>query len=231
MSINIKSKDQGIIYRNIKRPDTEDLDKLKICYTGLVLDILGKSTALDYNIKPINSGLKLCGPAITVKGNDLTLRRMAINLAQPGDVLVISSDLKCNTAMFGDGTALKMQLKGIEGIVIDGFTRDAAGIKSLNYPVFIRGISPRNFHYPIEQEYGSINTPIICGGQIIKPGDVLLGDDDGIVVIASEVVKEIASMANDIMKKEIDERKNLSSFESFDTVENELKNRGYKFIP
>jgi len=231
MSVNIKNKNQGIIYKSINRPEPEDIFKLKACYTGLILDILGKATALDYRIKPVKPGLKICGPAITVKGNDLTLRRMAINLAQPGDVLVLSSDLKSETAMFGDGTALKMKLKGIQGIIIDGFARDVAGISSLNYPVFVRGISPRNFHYPIEQEFGSINTQIVCGGQIVNPGDLIFGDDDGVVIIPQHDIKELSTVAYNILQNEIEERGNMISFDYFDGIEIELTNKGYKFEP
>ncbi|WP_445365454.1 RraA family protein [Microbulbifer sp. ANSA001] len=228
MSIVDKNVNQGRIIRSVVRPKQEHLELLKKCYTALVADLLGKNVCVDHKIKPLSEGMTLCGPAITVFGKDLTVRRAAINLSRPGDILVLASEGYQEIACFGDGTALKMKLKGLEGVVIDGFVRDSAGIKKLNFNTFCIGITPRNYHYPFEQDFGAVNVPIVCGGQIVAPGDVVMGDDDGVIIIPASRVEEISLRAIKILETEKKER-NITCFERFEGVEEELENRGFIF--
>ena len=228
MSINLKNDNQGHVKTNIERPDSNQIKLINKTYTALVSDLLGKNVSLDNKIKPLKSGMRLCGPAITISGKDLTVRRAAINLAKPGDVLIISSDVYHEIACFGDGTALKMKLKGLGGIVIDGYVRDSLGISELGFPTFCTGTTVRNFHYPIDQEYGSINYDIVCGGKLISPGDIIFGDDDGVIVIEKSKVPSISKLATEIFNSEKIER-DISSFNRFEGVEETLLDKGYIF--
>jgi 4-hydroxy-4-methyl-2-oxoglutarate aldolase len=100
---------------------------------------------------------------------------MAIDLALPGDVLVVAAGGVTDYACFGDGTAQRMMLKGMAGAVVDGSTRDARFLRQLAFPTFVRGVTPRNYHYPVSAEYGAVNVSVVCGGVLVEPGDVILG--------------------------------------------------------
>ena len=180
---------QGRIVREIQRPGSDILATLSESYTGFVLDLLGKRGAMSTELLPLDRGMKVCGPAVTSLGPDLSVRRMAIDLARPGDVLVVAAGGATDYSCFGDGTARRMLLKGIAGVVVDGSTRDAAGIRRLGFPTFVKGVTPSNYDYPVSAEFGSVNVPVVCAGVHVHPGDVILGDDDGVVVIPRQAAK------------------------------------------
>ncbi|XWN53140.1 RraA family protein [Anoxybacillus flavithermus] len=229
ITFNKKHPIQGKIVRIINRPSKEIVSRLKKLYSGIILDHLGKYGTMVKDIKPLSPGMKLCGPAITVYGPDLTVRRMAIDLAEPGDVLVVGAGGVEDYACFGDGTAKRMQVKGLEGAIIDGSTRDAAGIRKLNFPTFVKNCTPKNYHYPVSAEYGAVNVPIVCGGAIVNPGDIVFGDDDGIIVIPREITIELVESIELALEEERKIRNSWKEYEQFN-VENELKRRGYTFV-
>jgi 4-hydroxy-4-methyl-2-oxoglutarate aldolase len=220
---------QGKIVRNINRPSKDVISRIKKLYSGIILDHLGKFGSMIKDIKPVSSGMKLCGPAVTVYGPDLTVRRMAIDLAEPGDVLVVGAHGIEDYACFGDGTARRMQVKGLEGAIIDGSTRDSAGIRSLGFPTFIKNCTPRNYHYPVSAEYGAINIPIACGGVIVNPGDIIFGDDDGVIVVPKDISIEMIECMERALVEERRIRNTWKEYEPFN-VEEELKKRGYSFV-
>jgi 4-hydroxy-4-methyl-2-oxoglutarate aldolase len=187
--------ERGVIVTAIPRPEPATVTALHALYTGLVCDHLGKHGALHAEIKPLFPGARLCGPALTVVGANWRLRFMAADLAQPGDVIVIVPDALDN-ACFGDMTATRWQTRGIARVVIDGATRDVAGIRALGFPVFARRVTPRIFHCPAGADHGAVNVPVCCGGILIQPGDILLGDDDGVVVIPRLAAVDIAAIAS-----------------------------------
>ena len=172
----------GKIYSKINRPNQLDIEAIATAYSGFILDRMGKVGAVDGGIKPLSPGMRICGPAITCLGPDLSLRRAAIDLADPNDVLVVAAG-GSSIACFGDGTARRMLLKNLQGVVLDAPTRDSAALRSLKFSTFSRGESPRNHHYPFESGKGAVNVPVIVGGVLINPGDVIFGDDDGVVVV------------------------------------------------
>lgn len=219
---------QGKIIRNFERADKQVVAALSQCYSGFILDRMGKYGAMHIDIKPLHPGMKVCGTATTSLGPDLSLRRMAIDLAQSGDVLIVAAGGVRDYACFGDGTALKMSLKGMAGAVIDGSTRDGGRIIDLGFPTFARGITPRNYHYPVELGYGAVNVPVVCGGVLIHPGDVIFGDADGVVVIPKEIANKLAVAIVAEVQAEAQARKAMTVYSPF-SVEEELKARGYVF--
>ncbi|HSP24925.1 MAG TPA: RraA family protein [Saliniramus sp.] len=219
----------GMIVKNVRRPSAADVEAIASTYTAFALDRLGKLGAMVRELKPVKAGMKCCGPAVTSLGPDLSVRRMAINLAQPGDVLVVAAGGGTDYACFGDGTANRMRLKGLAGAVIDGATRDASGLIDLGFPTFVRGITPRNYHYPVSAEYGAVNVPVTCAGQHVEPGDVIFGDDDGVIVIPFSMVAPLAERIRDERRDEIAQRAAMTAFEPFD-VADELTGRGYRML-
>jgi 4-hydroxy-4-methyl-2-oxoglutarate aldolase len=223
-----RAPQQGVIYRTFDRSASAAVRALSACYTGFVLDRLGKLGFMSPAMKPLGLGTRICGLATTVLGAELEVRRMAINMAQPGDVLVIAAGGVTDYACFGDATALRMQLKGMAGCVIDGSTRDAASLRAMKFPIFVKGITARNYHYPYGGEHGAVNVPIVCDGVLVHPGDVVLGDDDGIVVVPAAVALMLSQTIERELAAEEATRKAMTAFKPYD-VQGILVERGYRF--
>ncbi len=160
----------------------------------------GRIGAMSAAIKPIYSGMRVCGPAYTVKmhpGDNLMLH-CAIAEAQPGDVLVVDLDgSECGP--LGEVMATGAVARKLAGLVVDGYVRDGLQIKKLNWNAFSRGLCMKG---TVKATLGTINHVISCGGVIVNPGDLICGDDDGVVVIprdmaAAVVAKAIAREANE----------------------------------
>ena len=224
-----RAPDQGVIRRSFDRSAGAAVRALSACYTGFVLDRLGKSGFMSPAMKPLAAGMRMCGLAVTVLGAELEVRRMAINLGEPGDVLVIAAGGVTDYACFGDATALRMQLKGMAGCVIDGSTRDAASLRAMRFPVFVKGITARNYHYPYGGNHGAVNVPIVCDGVQVNPGDVVLGDEDGVLVVPAATALRLAKTIVPELEAEKASRKAMSSFKPYD-VNDVLTRRGYRFV-
>ena len=218
----------GRIYERIERPAAAVVRELARAYTGFILDRLGKQGAMHPAIAPLSPGMKVCGPAVTCLGADLSVRRAAIDLAQPGDVIVVAANAS-PIACFGDGTARRMLLKGLAGVVIDAPTRDAAALRTLPFATFSRGATPRNHHYPLESGQGGVNVPVVVGGVRVNPGDVVFGDDDGVVVIPRMLAPHVAEGIAAAIDKESSDRAAMRAYEPFD-VRAELERAGYRFV-
>lgn len=182
-------------------PVSDDLEQFRTIPTGTLSDAMGKQGSLHSSIKPLFPSARLAGPAFTVKcppNDNLTIHH-AINLAQAGDVLVVAAGGSTEYGLIGEIMSLACQLKGIAGIVLDGGCRDASEIEALGFPVFASGINPRGTS---KQTLDSVNVPIHCGGQLIKPGDIVVGDRDGVVVIPGEGADQVLARAHEIVERE-----------------------------
>lgn len=229
MSAYARAPHQGVIVRNFDRPDTDAIKSLNEAYTGMILDHLGKQGALAHPIRPIARHMSVCGPATTTLGPDLGMRRAAIDLAEPGDVLVVAAGGAAEFACFGDGTATRMQLKKLAGAVVDGGVRDVAGIRALGFPTFCRSVTPRNFFYPADGAYGAVNVPVVVGGQMVHPGDLICGDADGVVVVPRSLVNSVAAAVAAQLRIERAERASWEEYPPYG-IEGQLRDRGYKFV-
>jgi 4-hydroxy-4-methyl-2-oxoglutarate aldolase len=150
--------------------------------TATIHEAMGRKGALDSHIKPISRGMKLAGPAITVEapfGDNLMLHK-AIEVAGPGDVIVCNAGGGTEAGVWGEIMAVAAQARGIAGIVVDGSVRDSEAMTRRGFPVFSRGICIKG---TIKESLGPINHPMSLAGVMIFPGDIVVGDDDGVVVI------------------------------------------------
>ncbi len=172
---------------------------LRIVSSPNISDAMHRKGAMR-DIHPINLGTKIVGRAITVQtfAGDWAKPVEAIDLAGPGNVLVIYNGSN-NIAPWGGLATLSAKNRGIEGVVVDGAVRDVDEIRALNYPIFSSGITP-NAGDP--KGMGEINAEITCGGQLVRPGDYIVGDDSGVVVIPKERAYEIARRAKEVEKME-----------------------------
>lgn len=165
-------------------------------------EAMGRKGALDSAIKPIRSGMRVLGPAFTCvcpPGDNLTLHA-ALKLAKPGDVLVCAAAGFTEQGLFGDVMASAAKGKGLAGLIVDGGVRDANDIHRIGFPVFSRSISIKG---AVKETLGPLNEPIVVGGELVSPGDLIIGDDDGVVVIPKALIAETADACLEREQKEI----------------------------
>lgn len=170
--------------------------------SGNVSDANNKGGNMDAQIKPIGAKSKMVGPAYTAKchpGDNLTIHK-AIYEAPVGSVLVIDIDSYIGAGHFGEITAIACQQQGLAGVVIDGGCRDAAEIEEMGLPVFCRALNPGG---TVKATLGKTNIPLECGGVIVNPGDIVVGDRDGVVVVSQEKVQTVFAQAEAIAEKEM----------------------------
>lgn len=159
-------------------------------------EVMGKKGAMDAGIKGIDVSMKLYGRALTVQcrpGDNLALHK-AISIAKPGDVLVATMDGHLEGGAWGEIATVAAQVRGITGLVIDGGVRDTEQIIKLGFPVFSRGVSIKG---TTKKSLAGVNIPIVCGGVVVKPGDIVIGDRDGVVVVPTAQAEEVLALATE----------------------------------
>lgn len=180
------------------------------CLTGNVGDCIGRSAAMNSRIQNLADGMKLVGPAVTVKvpPTDNLMIHKALTLIKPGDVLVVDAGGDHSWALMGFlmfSTAIKL---GVAGIVLDGCVRDAEEARKSGFPIFCAGFSPNG---PFKEGPGEINFPISCGGQVVNPGDMIVGDDDGVVVMKQEYAQTTLDKIYGIIEREDNRLKEIAA--------------------
>lgn len=189
------------IKKNIPRPPEELVKAFARHGSATVHEAMGRFGAMDHTIKPLARGMKVCGPAFTVRmqaGDNVMLLR-AIHDAQPGDVIVADAGRCQESGPFGELTATECKTKGLGGLVTTGSVRDSAEIIELGFPVFSSAVSIVG---TVKESLGLINHPISAGDVIVNPGDIILGDDDGVVVIPLAQAEEILEKSDARVAKE-----------------------------
>ena len=178
-----------------------DLKKMRDLPAAILSDALNKMQCMSSGIKPLDPKSKLAGPAFTVNamvGGNLGLHR-AIYEAKKGDVLVCNARGHTDTSVLGFLQARASMIRGLAGVVIDGSIRDSEEIRESGFPVFCRGITPAGPHKGWNDD---LQVPIQCGGVAVHPGDIIVGDADGVVVIPKDRLEEIYQTALQKLEKE-----------------------------
>lgn len=190
----------------IERPDSAVVEGFEGIPSSVASDVTGNVRfAMDSGIKPVYDGATLVGTAVTVKaepGDNLIIHK-AITMAEPGDVLVIDANGYVETAHLGELMCASCKANDLGGIIIDGAIRDSADIEEMEFPVYARGIHPQG---PLKQSPGSINVTVTCGEVAVDPGDILVGDDDGVTVVPGENAEEVLEAAREKFAAEGDTR-------------------------
>lgn len=190
-----------------------------------IADNMNRMFCLSAKIRPFNKA-PLLGVAFTVKtrlGDNLMLHK-AIDTAAPGDVIMVDAQGDTTYALMGELMITWAQSRGIAGFVIDGAIRDAGIIKQLSIPVYAAGVTPAG---PYKDGPGEINTPVCCGGVTVKPGDIIVGDEDGVVVIDPQYAPEILEKTRKTMEKEASIMSDIKNGTWDRTwVDKELRDRG-----
>lgn len=189
-----------VINEHFERLDTTLIERFRGIPVANIDDCMNRTGAVDPAIKPFNKA-RLLGPAFTVKvaeGDNLMFHK-AMDMAQPGDVIVIDAGGDGKRAIFGALMINYCKVRGIAGVVIDGAIRDSEEISEMDYPVYARSVTPNG---PYKNGPGEINTEIAFGGKVVRPGDIIVGDQDGIVVIRPEDATLLAEKAAGVVAME-----------------------------
>ena len=190
-----------VIYTNIKRVPKELIDEFKVLSTAIVSDAMNRMNSMSAEIKPIIGDVNISGSAVTVQciaGDNLMIHK-AIYVAEPGDVIVVDARGHKNTSVWGNIMTKACKIREIEAVVIDGSIRDVRENKEEKYPIFCKGVVPAGSQ---KNWGGNINVPIQCGGAPVNPGDIIVGDDDGVVVVPRNVAKEVLQKVKERVRME-----------------------------
>ena len=177
-----------------ERPSKTDIEALAKFSPATIHEAQGRRGALSSRLKPVDYRMKLCGPAFTVKSSprDNIMLQLAINYARPGDIIVVSAGEYEEAGSFGDVLANACLAKGIGGLVTDTGVRDTLQLRELGLPVFSLSTCIKG---TVKETLGTTNDSIIVGGEIIHPGDVIVGDADGLVVVRRDEVADVAKLS------------------------------------
>ena len=196
-----------------------DVSRFNNFMAAAVSDVLRGTSTMDAEIKSIVKGQRLAGPAFTVKcypGSIITVHR-ALCEAKPGDVLVIDGCGSKEGALMGELMALQCKTSGFAGVVIDGCCRDTAGLNELQYPFFARYVTPM---VGTNRRLGKTQVDITCGGVVVHPGDWIVGDDDGVVVIPIDQLEDVVRKAEEIELEEQEVAARISNGEKLADIDN-----------
>jgi len=190
------------VYKKINRPDRALVEAFKGIPTSNISDEMNRLACMDARIKPLNAA-PLLGTAFTVRARsgDNLMFHYALDAALPGDVLVIQGEGDLSQSLAGELMMSWAIQRKLAGVVVDGAMRDLEAIREMTMPVYAAGIQPKG---PYKQGPGEVNVTISCGGIVVRPGDILVGDPDGVVVIRPEDAPEILKKA---LKKQASEEK------------------------
>ena len=200
------------IIRNIKRAAAEVINTLGEQGVATIHEAQGRIGLLNPYMRPIYPSAKVAGSAVTVScqpGDNLMIHA-AVEVCQPGDVLVVVTTSESTDGMFGDLLATSCQAHGIRGLIIDAGVRDVADLTTMNFPVWSKAISAQG---TVKATPGSVNIDVVCAGAIIRRGDVVVGDIDGVVVVKREDAAEVAQLGQKRLEKEQKSREKLQAGE------------------
>ncbi|KQB53875.1 hypothetical protein AQS70_08740 [Pseudomonas endophytica] len=196
----------GIVVRNIPRGDTELIQAMDRFGVATVHEAQGRKGLLSAAIRPIQRDQSITGTAVTVQvaPGDNWMFHVAVEQCQPDDILVVATSSPCTDGYFGDLLATSLMARGVRALIIDAGVRDTRTLREMGFKVWSRAVHAQG---TVKETLGSVNVPIMCAGQLVEPGDVVVADDDGVVIVRRE---ELAGVYEASLKRSrIEEEKRL----------------------
>lgn len=191
----------SIVVRNVERTDRAVVDGLAACGVSTVHEAQGRTGLVDPALRPVWSGARVAGTAVTVSvaPADNWMIHVAVEQCHEGDLLVVAPTSPSGAGYFGDLLATAVQSRGVRGLVIDAGCRDVADLRSMGFPVWARHVSAFG---TVKETLGSVNIGLVCAGQWVQPGDVVVADDDGVVVVPRAAAAAVLRAAQAREEKE-----------------------------
>ena len=220
------------VVRSIRRADAESVKILGELGVATVHEAQGRTGLMKPYMRPIYASAKVAGPAVTVscQAGDNLMIHAAVEICKPGDVLVVTTTSDSTDGMFGELLATSLGAHGVLGLIIDAGVRDVSELTAMDFPVWAKAIHAQG---TVKSSAGSVNIPVVCAGAAVEPGDVIVADQDGVVVVPRETAAEAAKASQARISKEEKARERLRAGEvglDFYGLRGKLKELGVEWV-